>query len=101
MESLWEVKALLLDAQKAQEESTATTLKIAADVVLLHKKIDELPPAPTEEQIADLKETATKIKTNSEFLAAALKNVDEQTADEATDQGGGTEEGNGTGDAPE
>lgn len=65
---LEQIKADLTDSKNL-------VTKVAADVALLHSKIDALGDAPTAEQIAEVKALSADLK-------ASLTAVDEQTAEE-------------------
>jgi len=60
------------------QAAKAIVVKIKADVTSLHAKIDALPDDSAE---------IAALKAESADLVASLKNVDDQTEDEATDTG--------------
>lgn len=63
------------EIKQALNDAKAKTAKIAADVALLHSKIDALSTAPTPTEIAE-------IKSLSAELNASLQAVDDSTPEE-------------------
>lgn len=77
MEAIQEIKAKL-------QAALGKIDKVTADVALLHSKIDNLPEAPTAEEIQELKDLSTEINDK-------LQAVDDSTPEETTEDSGSGE----------
>ena len=100
---LMELQQIKDDLQAANQkitESTEIVVKINADVVSLHAKIDALPENPSEADvaaIAEIKQLAADLRQNTGALKDSLTAVDEKTDDEAVPDGEGDEQGESNG----
>ena len=101
---LMELQQIKDDLQAANQkitESTEVVVKIDADVVSLHAKIDALPENPSEADvaaIAEIKQLAADLRQNTGALKDSLTAVDEKTADEAAPGGESDGQGESNGD---